>query len=857
MQAGRWTGLVAVAATLLGGSTVAAASSTAAPAGARAGSFRIARTGSVGDVERALQAASSGRVQIRRDDDGRTHFIGTSAGRPVRRPAGLPADVSPEVAARAYLGRYGALFGLSDQVHQLRTVRVVGGARGENLVRFRQTSSGIPVYGGELVSALDSRGNLLSISGETSRSVLSSAFSVTPGAAGRAAVAATARAHHLATRDLRATRPTRWLFDPSLLTPGSPSGARSVWRFEVTSPLTPDLRELVLVDASTGWVSLRFNQVARASSRVVCDDGNRVSNAYACHRGRYVSSPSSSGIRDVRDAFARAGDAVSWYRNRLGVNLIALIGSDLGDGKKLRSTTRVCLRGDTCPMFNAFWDGSQMAYGQSLPRADDVVAHEMTHGVTQHTSELAYWFQSGAINESMSDVFGELVDQARNGAGTDTTASRWQLGEDLPGPVIRDMQRPAAHQQPDRISDSLYYDDAPTGDDNGGVHTNSGVGNKAAYLIVDGTDGEPGGVFNGQDIAGIGAAKAAHVYWAAEQMLTPGADYADLASVLSQACTNLAAAGTAGVTTADCGEVAKAVLATEMADDRPGQQAPGVPTGLRVTGGDGKVNLRWAAPTTGGPFNSYLLSVHPAISSIGSSVPLDRSTTGGDLLGFRSGRTYTIRLSAVSSSGNSAEVTRRLRGTAVSGSAPASVVRGSAAKVRGRLTQVTPAAPLAGRKVRLLRRYAGASSYSLVATDATTANGSYSFRPKPSRTASFRVSFRSGSTVRMGAHSSVRTVAVRQKVTLSLSDSSVRRGSPVRFTGRVTPGHSGATVRLQRRSPRGWTTVKTGTLSAGSHYAISLRPGSRRDHRWRTLVKARPRRALVAGHSPTRLLKVR
>ena len=151
-----------------------------------------------------------------------------------------------------------------------------------------------------------------------------------------------------------------------------------------------------------------------------------------------------------------------------------------------------------------------MVYGTGFAVADDVVAHELGHGVTQNTAGLIYWFQSGAINESMSDVIGELVDLA-DATGNDAPEVRWLLGEDLSpraGGVARDMADPTAFGQPDHTASTLY-DFAPDYDDNGGVHTNSGVPNKTAYLVVDGTAGEPGGAFNGAAFPGIGPDKAA------------------------------------------------------------------------------------------------------------------------------------------------------------------------------------------------------------------------------------------------------------------------------------------------------------------------------------------------------------
>ena len=95
-------------------------------------------------------------------------------------------------------------------------------------------------------------------------------------------------------------------------------------------------------------------------------------------------------------------------------------------------------------------------------------------------------------------------------------------------------------------------------DDNGGVHTNSGVNNKAAFLMTD------GGTFSGQTVTGIGIDKAARVYYEAQtRYLTSGSDYADLASALPQACADNVG-GSEGITEADCTQVSRAVAAVAM-----------------------------------------------------------------------------------------------------------------------------------------------------------------------------------------------------------------------------------------------------------------------------------------------------
>ena len=74
-------------------------------------------------------------------------------------------------------------------------------------------------------------------------------------------------------------------------------------------------------------------------------------------------------------------------------------------------------RPQDCPLQNAFWNGVGMFYGQGFASADDVVGHEMTHGVISHHADLFYWGQSGAINESLADVMGEIVDHRHREPG--------------------------------------------------------------------------------------------------------------------------------------------------------------------------------------------------------------------------------------------------------------------------------------------------------------------------------------------------------------------------------------------------------------------------------------------------------
>jgi hypothetical protein len=162
---------------------------------------------------------------------------------------------------------------------------------------------------------------------------------------------------------------------------------------------------------------------------------------------------------------------------------------------------------------NAFWDGAQMTYG--APSADspfstvvllDVCGHEMTHGVTSAENNLEYWGQSGALNESISDVFGILIKQkANHQAAAD---SNWVLGEGIwkagiKGRGLRDMMHPGTAYDDPRVGkdDQPAHMDAyiKTTRDRGGVHHNSGIPNRAFALFATDVGGnaweEPGKIW--------------------------------------------------------------------------------------------------------------------------------------------------------------------------------------------------------------------------------------------------------------------------------------------------------------------------------------------------------------------------
>lgn len=202
--------------------------------------------------------------------------------------------------------------------------------------------------------------------------------------------------------------------------------------------------------------------------------------------------------------------------------------------------------------FNAFWDGSRMTYGDGSSTTNggkpltalDVCGHEITHGMTSKTANLAYQRESGALNEGFSDVFGNSIERWAR-----PTQASWTLGEDF-SYVIRDMSNPNAYSQPDTYK-GKYWKDAsssctpqgnpnlPGYNDSCWVHTNSGVLNFWYYLLVTGGSGTNDNSF-AYNVTGIGLDKAGAIaYRTLTTYLTSSSNYANARTYSIQAATDL------------------------------------------------------------------------------------------------------------------------------------------------------------------------------------------------------------------------------------------------------------------------------------------------------------------------------
>ncbi len=537
-------------------------------------------------AQNALAADASGDLTLR-SERGYYDFVGVPAGVSVDDP-GVSASTGVRAAAERHLTRYGAALGTSQRGTSLEISSDTDTVTGD-VVRFQQKVGGLPVFAGEIVVGLRGNGELDSILAKTSRATSVPDASVTASAA---AAKAQASFQKIAGQGGPATVAAkgRWVIDPVLIGASADIPVRTAYRYELSRGAHE--RRLVLVDDQTGAVLINTDLIGHAKRRIVCDNNQVLQNpnvaAAACVD---ASANKVRGEGDPVAALAEAniaydlGGAVHDGFAAFGIaDLTELIGRDIGGGlKALSQTVRWCYSGSSCPYANAFWNGSGMYYGTGYAVADDVVGHEMGHGVTERTSNLVYFGQSGAINESLSDIFGEIIDHRNVGAGD--TPTSFTLGEDLPIGAIRSVSNPPAFGDPDRTGSALYVKEVcgPSScyPDLDGVHQNSGVSNKAFYLA------SQGGTFNGQTITGIDVGdanltKSGRLWLLVDQSLTSGSDFADLSVILNQACASLQ--GTGVMTAANCTAVGQAATATELAatpvnNPQPGDAAATCPGG--------------------------------------------------------------------------------------------------------------------------------------------------------------------------------------------------------------------------------------------------------------------------------------
>jgi vibriolysin len=350
---------------------------------------------------------------------------------------------------------------------RFRTMRVERDEDGLAHLRLGQEHRGLPIVGAELtVHVKENSGEVTTINGK---------FVDTEALPASAAIAADIA---LASAMLEAGVTAPKLLDEPVLTyvvadDGSTHLAWSA-RVAYTNENQQYDEARVYADAVDGRLAAKHGLIWHAKSRSVYDAGYDT----ALPGTLLLSEGGSTADFDGQKVYEYLGNAYDYYTARHSRD------SWNGSGGTLIGSVHY-----GSGVANAAWTGSQIWFGDgdasSLPwgRALDLVAHEMTHGVTQATANLNYSGESGALNEGMSDIFGAGTEAYVRG----TSSATWKLFEDIwtpgtSGDAVRYMNNPTQ----DGSSKDYYPERYTGGSDNGGVHWNSGIANLAFYLMSQG-----------------------------------------------------------------------------------------------------------------------------------------------------------------------------------------------------------------------------------------------------------------------------------------------------------------------------------------------------------------------------------
>jgi Zn-dependent metalloprotease len=435
--------------------------------------------------------------------------------------------MDPESAARLYLKQAlqsdsvpGLTAPVADRVES--EYRSLGTERipltGTTMVKFRQHLNKIPIYGSLTAVEVDENNGLLSISSAAGKpSKVSAVAKISPAEA----IAVIEKAPGLKKVLDGITPELNYYFD----------AAKSKWRLVYIAQdvrVTPDEKAKTkthipllmdfVVDAQSGQLVAKLPRtMMMASISETAVDDFAVNRTFQADKTgpkttmvdatlniqtfdfRFKDIDNSGNVLPgtlVRKSTTWSSGAVSAHANAAAVaqymrTQLKRNGIDNRGGTLISTVNCTASTEPAGPRewLNAAWVGTQMVYGQrqngagllSLAANIDVVGHEIFHGVTDHSSRLEYQGQSGAMNESYSDIFGILI----SNLGKQFGSFDWEMGEGLfsGGRALRDLSNPPRFGQPKHMRDFVV-----TTDDHGGVHTNSGIHNFAAFKIMTAKD---------------------------------------------------------------------------------------------------------------------------------------------------------------------------------------------------------------------------------------------------------------------------------------------------------------------------------------------------------------------------------
>ncbi|MCN9241025.1 M4 family metallopeptidase [Streptomyces sp. RY43-2] len=484
---------------------------------------------------------------------------------------------TPAEAARAHLKAHQDTYQVP--VSDLQTLKTTKVGK-QSAVRFQQKHNGVPVLGAEYAVQTEPADGGQKVTSATGTLYTDLTVSTTP-----KVTEATAKQRMFSLDSRLGTVKGAKTAEHGLVVLPDSHGGTLTWHFTVTGARADGgpVRQEVYVDASVGGIALSYNNIDAADAAPVTATGVRVDGTEVQLNANREADGSNTLVDSTRDMYARTGGQIRTYdAQRKSYTLVAggpvtddiplvksstdrfdgantgsgavdahvnaakvyeylkdQLGRDGVDGKggSVYSVVNVASSGKDYA--NAFWDGSKMVYGHMngvpLSVGLDVVGHEMTHGVTEHAAGLVYLNQSGALNEAISDYFGNAMETADKGiAMSDPTSGL--VGEYLCNGT-KPVEDCALRDLNDGRDAQKDYKPITLDIDNGGVHSNSTIVGGALWDLRKNVDTKLADQI---------------IYRAAENYLTPLSGFTDMRNAVTLAAKSMK------VSTADLAAIDKA-----------------------------------------------------------------------------------------------------------------------------------------------------------------------------------------------------------------------------------------------------------------------------------------------------------
>jgi Zn-dependent metalloprotease/subtilisin-like proprotein convertase family protein len=413
-----------------------------------------------------------------------------------------PSQDKPESIARRFLQQMSNLVSLPDHVEErLDLTNVTTDSKGYRHAVFQQVINGVQVFEGSIQVHINAEGQVVLV--KANRVVQLDVSDIPTISADQAIERAKQEFGEAESRKIPPESQLMFFRDDA-------GRVYLTWQIRIFSDL--DMAGYYyFLDAHTGFLLYKYNDMRHIMARETFTANN---DELLPGQQVILETDSSHPDKVAWDAHANAGIVYQYFHDRFGRD------SYDDQGSRVRSTVHYSKSYN-----NAFWTSSlkQMVYGDgdgvrfsALSAALDVVAHELTHAVTSSTARFVYVNEAGALDESFADFFGVMIS---NG----DPVTDWKMGEHVytpgrPGDALRDMSEPTRGSQPDHTDNQLRLQPgelpecnsrSPRYNDNGYVHSNSGIPNKAFYLMV------AGGTHHDIEVRGLGKTVAEEIAYLA------------------------------------------------------------------------------------------------------------------------------------------------------------------------------------------------------------------------------------------------------------------------------------------------------------------------------------------------------